>query len=146
MARARPRSVLRHLAHRDRADRALLSRHGGRRGSAAVPRMRAPVAAALPRGVARYPPYPPRRRLRAGVLPEGAAQENARRHRTGVARLPARVLPPAAPELAQHRVAHAQSLVRERRASRPAPARADLIIAAFMKLLASLASPYTRKV
>ena len=47
----------------------LLSRHGGRRGSAAVPRC-APLAAALPRGAARYPPHPPRRRLRAGVLPE----------------------------------------------------------------------------
>src|SRR5260221_8219070 len=52
MARARSRHVLRHLAHRHRADLALLPGNAGQRRPAAAPGMRAALAAALPGGFA----------------------------------------------------------------------------------------------
>src|SRR5574341_107473 len=70
LARDGARNLLRHLAHRHRADRAVLSGHGERRRSAAVPRMRAALAAALSRRAAEHRAHFARRHLRAGVLPQ----------------------------------------------------------------------------
>src|SRR5947209_10040845 len=68
------RNVLRHLAHRDRADRLVLSRHGGRRRPAADAAVRAALAAEVSRGATSHRAHAPRRLLRAALLPRREAK------------------------------------------------------------------------
>src|SRR5207244_98957 len=104
-------------------------------------------------------PNPPRPVLRAsptarvlivGQAPGRPAQDkNPRRTRARPRRIPARVFPGASPEPAQPALDEAERLVRARSAAAVAAkvqGRPHGITSSQMKLIGSLASPYTRKV
>src|SRR5438270_12181642 len=146
VARDGPRDVLRREAHRHRAGRPLLSGHGRWRRSAARAALRAAVAAEVPRRAATHRAHAPRRLVRTEALSRRAPQELAHRDGARLPRLPARILSAAASELAESRLATQASVVRARGAARSARAGDRYNRPLLMKLLGSLASPYTRKV
>src|SRR4051812_40942851 len=68
------RNVLRHLAHRDRADRLVLSGHRRGRRPAADAAVRTALAAEVSRSAAARTAHPPRGLLRATLLPRREAK------------------------------------------------------------------------
>src|SRR6267378_3495484 len=111
--------------------------------------MRAAMASETARAPARHPAHAARRQLRPGVLPRLAQEKNPRRNRACARRVPARILPPAPPQSAQPALDEEERLVRARSAAATAAkvqSRPYDISSSEMKLIGSLASPYTRKV
>src|SRR3977135_3365730 len=115
----------------------------------AAPRVRAALAPKAARAPAAHPADAPHRRLCPGLLPRQAQKEDSGRDRARPRRIPARVFPAASPEPAQPALDEEERLVRARSAAATAAkaqSRPYDISSSEMKLIGSLASPYTRKV
>src|SRR3989442_1337763 len=149
MAAHRARGFLRRGPHRHRSGGPVLPGNGriGRPSTAA--RMRAALASETARAPARHPAHAARRQVRAGLLSRPAQEKNPRRNRARARRVPARILSPAPPQSAQPALDEEEPLVRARSAAATAAkvqSRPYDIKSSEMKLIGSLASPYTRKV
>src|SRR5467141_2054787 len=111
--------------------------------------MRAAMASETACAPARHPAHAARRQLRAGLLSRPAQEKNPRRYRARARPVPARILPSAPPQPAQPALDEEERLVRARSAAAAAAKiqnRPRGITSSQMKLIGSLASPYTRKV
>src|SRR5262249_13883799 len=101
-----------------------------RRRPAAAPRMRAALACADHGAAAAHRAHPARRLVRAGLLSGRAETVEHDRYRAGLARVRAPLPALAAPELAPHGLAAAQSLVRDGIAAHAPPAPASSVVGA----------------
>src|SRR6476660_2102735 len=149
MAANRARGFLRRAPHRHRSGGPVLSRNGRIGRSSAPPRVRAALAPAAARPPAARPADAPHRPLRPGLLPRRAQEENPRRNRARTQRVSAGILPSAPPQSAQPALDEKEPLVRARSAAAAASNVQGCprdITSSEMKLIGSLASPYTRKV
>src|SRR6266446_2066857 len=149
MAAHRARGFLRRGPHRHRSGGPVLPGNGRIGRPSAAARMRAALASETARAPARHPAHAAPRQLRAGLLSRPAQEKNPRRNRARARRVPARILSPAPPQSAQPALDEEEPLVRARSAAATAAkvqSRPYDIKSSEMKLIGSLASPYTRKV
>src|SRR3979490_2195932 len=149
MAAHRARGFLRRAPHRHRSCGPVLPGNERIGRPSAAARMRAALAPATARVPAAHTADAPHRRLRPGLLPRRAQKEDSGRDRARPRRIPPRVFPAASPEPAQPALDEEQRLVRARCAAAAAAKVQSCprdISSPDMKLIGSLASPYTRKV
>src|SRR4029077_16166901 len=114
--------VLRRFAHRDRADRFLLSGPRRRRRPAAAPRMRTVVAGPAARPGATHRGHSAGGALRSAAIPRRSLQRYARRDGAGMERIRADLFPTAPSVAPQPALVQEESVVRAQAGTRTAPA------------------------